>query len=98
MLVPAIWREWFSQENKRTDYDSRRTWDSGLDAGSTPARSIICTEEGLNEVGRSSDDICRVCSKLFGVSKKIAVLYMNKDIQCRYFYGIILINLEEKGT
>ena len=91
MLVPAIWRERFSQENKRTDYDSRRTWDSGLDAGSTPARSIICTEEGLNEVGRSSDDICRVCPKLFGVSKKIAVLYMNKDIQYRYFYGIIRI-------
>lgn len=91
MLVPAIWREWFSQENKRTDYDSRRTWDSGLDAGSTPARSIICTEEGLNEVGRSSDDICRVCPKLFGVSKKIAVLYMNKDIQYHYFYGIIRI-------
>lgn len=89
MLVPAIWREWFSQENKRTDYDSRRTWDSGLDAGSTPARSIICTEEGLNEVGRSPDGICRVCPKLFGVSKKIAVLYMNKDIQCRYFYGIM---------
>ena len=42
----------FSQENKRTDYDSRRTWDSGLDAGSTPARSIICTKEGPNEVGR----------------------------------------------
>ena len=91
MLVPAIWREWFSQENKRTDYDSRRTWDSGLDAGSTPARSIICTEEGLNEVGRSSDDICRVCPQLLGVSKKIAVLYMNKDIQYRYFYGIIRI-------
>lgn len=91
MLVPAIWRELFSQENKRTDYDSRRTWDSGLDAGSTPARSIICIEEGLNEVGRSSDDICRVCPKLFGVSKKIAVLYMNKDIQYRYFYGIIRI-------
>lgn len=80
-----------SGESKRTDYDSRSTWDRLLDAGSTPARSIICTEEGLNEVGRSSDDICRVCPKLFGVSKKIAVLYMNKDIQYRYFYGIIRI-------
>lgn len=29
-----------SQESRTTDYDSRRTWDSGLDAGSTPARSI----------------------------------------------------------
>ena len=24
-----------------TDYDSRSTWDSGLDAGSTPARSTF---------------------------------------------------------
>lgn len=27
-------------KSETTDYDSRRTWDSGLDAGSTPARSI----------------------------------------------------------
>ena len=90
MLVPAIWREWFSQENKRTDYDSRRTWDSGLDAGSTPARSIICTEEGLNEVGRSPDGICRVCPKLFGVSKKIKVttLYVAKVV-----YSVVIFML-----
>ena len=53
MLVPAIWREWFSQENKRTDYDSRRTWDSGLDAGSTPARSINFPKEGSAEGGKN---------------------------------------------
>ena len=34
MLVPNRIKEY-----GRTDYDSRRTWDSGLDAGSTPARS-----------------------------------------------------------
>lgn len=28
-------------ESKRTDYDSRSTWDRLLDAGSTPARSMI---------------------------------------------------------
>lgn len=28
-------------ESKRTDYDSRSTWDRLLDAGSTPARSIL---------------------------------------------------------
>ena len=33
-------------ESAITDYDSRRTWDSGLDAGSTPARSI---KKGLCE-------------------------------------------------
>lgn len=27
-------------KSKRTDYDSRSTWDRLLDAGSTPARSI----------------------------------------------------------
>ena len=65
-----------------------------MDAGSTPARSIICTEEGLNEVGRSSDDICRVCPKLFGVSKKIKVtaLYVAKVIySVVIFYDIIRI-------
>ena len=30
-----------SGESKRTDYDSRSTWDRLLDAGSTPARSMI---------------------------------------------------------
>ena len=28
------------------NYDSRSTWDSGLDAGSIPARSMFCHEEG----------------------------------------------------
>ena len=31
----------FLLESRTTDYDSRRTWDSGLDAGSTPARSTL---------------------------------------------------------
>lgn len=34
----------FHLENRTTDYDSRRTWDSGLDAGSTPARSIFINQ------------------------------------------------------
>ena len=34
------------------NYDSRSTWDTGLDAGSIPARSITCGKEGPNEVGR----------------------------------------------
>ena len=35
------------------NYDSRSTWDSGLDAGSIPARSIYCGKEGPIEDGRS---------------------------------------------
>ena len=38
------------------NYDSRSTWDSGLDAGSIPARSMYCHEEGPAEGGRSPDD------------------------------------------
>ena len=34
------------------NYDSRSTWDSGLDAGSIPARSIYCGKEGPIEDGR----------------------------------------------
>ena len=34
------------------NYDSRSTWDSGLDAGSIPARSMFCHEEGPIEDGR----------------------------------------------
>ena len=34
------------------NYDSRSTWDSGLDAGSIPARSINCGKEGPIEDGR----------------------------------------------
>lgn len=34
------------KEYGTTDYDSRRTWDSDLDAGSTPARSTFCGKEG----------------------------------------------------
>ena len=30
-----------SGESKRTDYDSRSTWDRFLDAGSIPARSMV---------------------------------------------------------
>ena len=29
------------------NYDSRSTWDSGLDAGSIPARSIYCGKEAI---------------------------------------------------
>ena len=36
------------------NYDSRSTWDSGLDAGSIPARSINCGKEGPIEDGRIS--------------------------------------------
>lgn len=36
------------KEYRITDYDSRRTWDSGLDAGSTPARSIW-TSRGMRK-------------------------------------------------
>ena len=38
------------------NYDSRSTWDSGLDAGSIPARSMCCHEEGPTAGGRSPDD------------------------------------------
>ena len=34
------------------NYDSRSTWDSGLDAGSIPARSMFCHEEGPAAGGR----------------------------------------------
>ncbi len=34
------------------NYDSRSTWDSGLDAGSIPARSMNCGKEGPSEAGR----------------------------------------------
>ena len=34
------------------NYDSRSTWDSGLDAGSIPARSLYCGKEGPIEDGR----------------------------------------------
>ncbi len=40
----------FHLENRTTDYDSRRTWDSGLDAGSTPARSMIKDKIGSQAV------------------------------------------------
>ena len=78
MSVPAIWREWFSQENKRTDYDSRRTWDSGLDAGSTPARSINFIRRNPLKVGRilmKHTDACERSSPL----NAFALLKLNKS-------------------
>lgn len=44
------------RECQITDYDSRSTWDRFLDAGSIPARSMCCHEEGPTAGGRSPDD------------------------------------------
>ena len=56
-----------------TDYDSRRTWDSGLDAGSTPARSINFHKEG--RILMKHADACERSSP-FNVS---ALLKLNKS-------------------
>lgn len=52
------------------DYDSRRTWDSGLDAGSTPARSTFKrkSEHRISVFGFSS--FCPVRRQRAGCLRK----------------------------
>lgn len=84
----------FHLESRTTDYDSRRTWDSGLDAGSTPARSTSIKIHPLLVLKSRADGFftskTSAAAILFCEVRKTQI---GKDLVCRNLRFAILIRV-----
>lgn len=84
------------------NYDSRSTWDSGLDAGSTPARSTNFHKEGPGKAGRIPYEARRRLRTEFAFKCVCSTKVKQVELSVRYYrirkYMLFSISMEVKIT